>query len=375
MEVAGDGPGMPQETEAHEQEKVYGKPREEAPVDKAASTKKKFRYQIPILTMPEIDDTLSKLLGTMVSVSFQTVLQASPRLLKGLRQLLTRRRIEVEEGSEQQEEEKEEEAPGEVANFQRIPGALNELEKAFADIRLSLPDCEGVAGDMFPAKCEPYIDDNPIKGARDKDETKIQPGIRRGKKKVESEEDDDEGYGKKGDSSRSRKNGGDGDRGNRERRKYDNRPKQSFVCYYCGEGGHTTTYCRPLEEDVKSGVAKKDAMGHVCDSSWNKLDPRHPGGMRFLALKHDEKMKKKIKRKTNVNVHFLIDELPNELVQETSDPHTAIELSLQSLTLIKDASDEVSTSIMQGVFRVCNRLLELSQLILTYALPAGDVMK
>ncbi|GBG69887.1 hypothetical protein CBR_g4715 [Chara braunii] len=36
-----------------------------------------------------------------------------------------------------------------------------------------------VAGDMFPAKCEPYIDDNPIKGARDKDETEIQPDIQR----------------------------------------------------------------------------------------------------------------------------------------------------------------------------------------------------
>ncbi|GBG68109.1 hypothetical protein CBR_g2660 [Chara braunii] len=239
MEDVGDGPGMPQEVEAQEQEKVYGKPREEAPVDKAASTKKKFRYQIPILTMPEIDDTLSKLLGTMVSVSFQTMSQASSRLLKGLRQLLTRRRIEVEEGSEQQEEEKEEEAPGEVANFQRIPEDLDELEKVFADIRLSLPDREGgevmraplgtklsfhalplpldardrpytamhtpvgqlqmqvtpigftnavakaqrrmlaVAGDMFPAKCEPYINDNPIEGARDKDETEIQPGIRR----------------------------------------------------------------------------------------------------------------------------------------------------------------------------------------------------
>ncbi|GBG73244.1 hypothetical protein CBR_g12962 [Chara braunii] len=36
-----------------------------------------------------------------------------------------------------------------------------------------------VAEDMFPAKCEPYIDDNPIKGARDKDETQIQPGIQK----------------------------------------------------------------------------------------------------------------------------------------------------------------------------------------------------
>ncbi|GBG72923.1 hypothetical protein CBR_g12644 [Chara braunii] len=35
-----------------------------------------------------------------------------------------------------------------------------------------------VAGDMFPAKCEPYIDDNPVKGARDKDETEAQRGER-----------------------------------------------------------------------------------------------------------------------------------------------------------------------------------------------------
>ncbi|GBG80618.1 hypothetical protein CBR_g31078 [Chara braunii] len=78
-----------QETKAEEQEKVYGKGREEEPVDKVTAAKKKFRYQIPILTSPEIDGTLSKLLGTMISVSFQTMLQASPRLLKGLRQLLT----------------------------------------------------------------------------------------------------------------------------------------------------------------------------------------------------------------------------------------------------------------------------------------------
>ncbi|GBG88014.1 hypothetical protein CBR_g46385 [Chara braunii] len=36
-----------------------------------------------------------------------------------------------------------------------------------------------VVGDMFPVKCEPYIDDNPIKGAQEKDETKVQPRIRR----------------------------------------------------------------------------------------------------------------------------------------------------------------------------------------------------
>ncbi|GBG80621.1 hypothetical protein CBR_g31081 [Chara braunii] len=36
-----------------------------------------------------------------------------------------------------------------------------------------------VVGDMFPDKCDPYINDNPIKGAQEKDETKVQPGIRR----------------------------------------------------------------------------------------------------------------------------------------------------------------------------------------------------
>ncbi|GBG72554.1 hypothetical protein CBR_g12124 [Chara braunii] len=36
-----------------------------------------------------------------------------------------------------------------------------------------------VAGDMFPEKCEPYIDDNPIKGAQNKDETEVQSGIRK----------------------------------------------------------------------------------------------------------------------------------------------------------------------------------------------------
>ncbi|GBG73367.1 hypothetical protein CBR_g16081 [Chara braunii] len=36
-----------------------------------------------------------------------------------------------------------------------------------------------VAGEMFPEKCKPYIDDNPIKGAQEKDETEVQPGIRK----------------------------------------------------------------------------------------------------------------------------------------------------------------------------------------------------
>ncbi|GBG80816.1 hypothetical protein CBR_g31372 [Chara braunii] len=133
-----------QETEAGKQEKVYGKPREDELVDKATATKNKFRYQIPILTSSEIDGTLSKLLGTMVSVSFQTMLQASPRLLKGLRQLLMRKRVEVKEAPKLQERDTEEaEAPQGVSNLQSIPGGLGDLEKAFADIRLSLPDREG----------------------------------------------------------------------------------------------------------------------------------------------------------------------------------------------------------------------------------------
>ncbi|GBG78597.1 hypothetical protein CBR_g27822 [Chara braunii] len=36
-----------------------------------------------------------------------------------------------------------------------------------------------ITGDMFPEKCEPYIDDNPIKGAQNKDETEVQPGIQK----------------------------------------------------------------------------------------------------------------------------------------------------------------------------------------------------
>ncbi|GBG90052.1 hypothetical protein CBR_g50145 [Chara braunii] len=132
------------QTEGEEPEKVYGKPREKEPIDKVATAKKQFRYQIPILTSPEIDGTLSKLLATMVSVSFQTMLQASLRLLKGLRQLLMRKRVEVEEVPEPQEQETEEpEGPQGVSNLQRISGDLEDLEKAFADIRLSLPNREG----------------------------------------------------------------------------------------------------------------------------------------------------------------------------------------------------------------------------------------
>ncbi|GBG71105.1 hypothetical protein CBR_g8404 [Chara braunii] len=36
-----------------------------------------------------------------------------------------------------------------------------------------------VTGDMFPEMCEPYIDDNPVKGARYKDETEVEPGVRK----------------------------------------------------------------------------------------------------------------------------------------------------------------------------------------------------
>ncbi|GBG92407.1 hypothetical protein CBR_g55342 [Chara braunii] len=122
-EVAGSS--VPQvEPEAGELEKVYGKPRDEEPTDKVTAAKKKFRCQIPILAMPEIDDTLSKLLEIVVSVSFQTMLQ-------------------IDENPESPEEEREEEAPQEVASLQRSRGDLEDLEKAFADIRLSLPDREG----------------------------------------------------------------------------------------------------------------------------------------------------------------------------------------------------------------------------------------
>ncbi|GBG67267.1 hypothetical protein CBR_g88556 [Chara braunii] len=131
------------EPEAEELEKVYGKPREEEPADKVTAAKKKFRYQISILTLPELDDTISKLLGTMVSVSFQTMLQASPMLLKGLRHLLTQRRVEIGDNPELPEGEREEEAPQEVTNLQRNHGDLEDLEKVFADIRLSLTDREG----------------------------------------------------------------------------------------------------------------------------------------------------------------------------------------------------------------------------------------
>ncbi|GBG71626.1 hypothetical protein CBR_g9042 [Chara braunii] len=70
-------------------------------------------------------------------------LEASPRLLKGLRQLLTRRRVEVGDNPELPQGEREEEVPQEVANLQRSHGDLKDLDKVFADIRLSLPDREG----------------------------------------------------------------------------------------------------------------------------------------------------------------------------------------------------------------------------------------
>ncbi|GBG73359.1 hypothetical protein CBR_g13079 [Chara braunii] len=106
-EVAGTSANQG-ETETGEPEKAYGKAMEEEPIDKAVAAKKKFRYQISILTILEIDDTLNKLLGTMV--------------------------------------------------FRRMLA---------------------VARDMFPEKCEPYINDNPIKGAQNKDETEVQSGIRK----------------------------------------------------------------------------------------------------------------------------------------------------------------------------------------------------
>ncbi|GBG86144.1 hypothetical protein CBR_g41048 [Chara braunii] len=166
-ELAGTSTGQ-QETEAAEQEKVYGKPREDEPVDKATAAKKKFRYQIPILTSPEIDGTLSKLLGTMVSVSFQTMLQTSPRLHKGLRQLLTHmiscrstRGIRPYTAMH---------TPVGQLQMQVTPmGFTNAVAKAQRRML-------AVAGDMFPEKCETYTDDSPVKGARYKYETEVQPG-------------------------------------------------------------------------------------------------------------------------------------------------------------------------------------------------------
>ncbi|GBG88373.1 hypothetical protein CBR_g47072 [Chara braunii] len=51
-------------------------------------------------------------------------------------------------------------------------GVINAVAKAQRRMR-------AVAGDMFPEKCEPYIDDNPVKGARYKDETEVEPGVRK----------------------------------------------------------------------------------------------------------------------------------------------------------------------------------------------------
>ncbi|GBG73287.1 hypothetical protein CBR_g13006 [Chara braunii] len=79
--------------------------------------------------------------GEVIDLTARRVI--SPRLPKGLRHLLTRQRVEVEEESGHREEEKQEEASQEVANFQRVPDDLEDLEKAFANIRLSLPDREG----------------------------------------------------------------------------------------------------------------------------------------------------------------------------------------------------------------------------------------
>ncbi|GBG84383.1 hypothetical protein CBR_g38356 [Chara braunii] len=57
---------------------------------------------------------------------------------------VTDRIMKIEETPKPQEQETEEaEAPQGVSNLQRIPGDLEDLERAFADIRLSLPDREG----------------------------------------------------------------------------------------------------------------------------------------------------------------------------------------------------------------------------------------
>ncbi|GBG67158.1 hypothetical protein CBR_g81583 [Chara braunii] len=81
--------------------------------------------------------------GEIIDLTGRTGDKASPRLLKGLRQLLTQRRVEIGHNPELPEGEREEEAPQEVANLQRSHGGLEDLEKAFADFRLSLPDREG----------------------------------------------------------------------------------------------------------------------------------------------------------------------------------------------------------------------------------------
>ncbi|GBG69873.1 hypothetical protein CBR_g4700 [Chara braunii] len=146
------------EPDTGEPKKVYGKTREEGPIDKATAAKKKFRYQIPILTMPEIDNTLSKLLGTMVSVSFQTMLQANPRLPKGLRQLLTRRLVEVEEAPEPQEQETEEaEAPDRPYTVMHTPVGQLQMQVTPMGFTNVVAEAQrrmlAVAGDMFPEKC------------------------------------------------------------------------------------------------------------------------------------------------------------------------------------------------------------------------------
>ncbi|GBG62238.1 hypothetical protein CBR_g29845 [Chara braunii] len=81
--------------------------------------------------------------GEIIDLTGRAGDKASPRLLKGLRQLLTRRRVEIGDNLELPEGEREKEAPQEVASLQRSHGDLEDLEKAFADIRLSLPDREG----------------------------------------------------------------------------------------------------------------------------------------------------------------------------------------------------------------------------------------
>ncbi|GBG75855.1 hypothetical protein CBR_g21099 [Chara braunii] len=75
--------------------------------------------------------------GEVIDVNGRAGDKASPKLLKGLRQLLTRRRVDIDENPESPE------ASQEVANLQRSRGDLEDLEKAFADIHLSLPNREG----------------------------------------------------------------------------------------------------------------------------------------------------------------------------------------------------------------------------------------
>ncbi|GBG68119.1 hypothetical protein CBR_g2670 [Chara braunii] len=108
---------------------------------------------------------------------------------------------------------------------------------------------------------------------------------------------------------------------------------------------------KPVEEGPEASSRQLTPRGCGTGEKTSKGKDRHPGGMRLLALKHDEKMKIEKKKKVNVNVHFLIGDLPDELVQRASDPYTTIELSLQSLTLTECEPSEASTKPLREMVR------------------------